>query len=150
MKLNVLKELLSKHPNTFPRFVLPNGNNIPPHAHVTEVGRVVRNFIDCGGQTGNEEKVLLQTHIGSDTEHRLRSDRFSKILELGGHVLSNDKLEVEVEYDCCVVAQYPIAEAIVEGERLDLILQRGKTQCRGRERRKDATEACCEAPAACC
>lgn len=151
MKLDVLKELVAKHPRTFPRFVLPDGDHIPAHAHVTEVGHVVKNYIDCSGETGQEEKVLLQTHVGSDTQHRLRSDRFAKILELGGRIVRNDKLNVEVEYDCCVVAQYPITEAKVEGKHLELLLIRGKTQCRARERHKEATrEACCETAAACC
>ncbi len=110
MKLHELVAALNKAPQTFPRFVLPDGDHIPAHAHVTEVGHVVKNFIDCGGVTGKEEKVLLQTHVGNDTEHGLRSDRFSKILQLGERVLPNDELNVEVEHDCCVVAQYPISE----------------------------------------
>ena len=144
MKLDALKDALSKHPGTFPRFVLPDGTFIPAHAHVTEVGHVVKSFIDCGGQAGREEKALLQTHVENDTEHRLRSDRLTKILQLGRRVLPNDQLDVEVEYDCCVVAHYPIAEARLEGEYLDLLLRHGRTECRARERREGAgNEACC-------
>jgi hypothetical protein len=55
-----------------------------------------------------------------------------------------------VEYDCCVVAQYPIAEARAEGDHLSLILQRGRTQCRARERReRGTTPDCCAASAGC-
>ena len=151
MKLSVLKDILRKHPGTLPRFVLPDGGVIPPHAHLTEVGHVIKKFIDCGGQSGAEEKVLLQTHVGNDTEHRLGSDRFANILELGGRILPNDKLDVEIEYDCCVVAQYPILEARREGAYVDIILQRGRTQCRARERWEAATKGgCCETTAACC
>jgi Family of unknown function (DUF6428) len=151
MKLKTLRDILRRHADTLPQFVLPDGSTIPHHAHLTEVGHVVKKFIDCGGQTGVEEKVLLQTHVGSDTEHRLRSDRFANILELGRSVLPNDQLEVEVEYDCCVVAQYPISEVKRQGEHLDIVLQRGRTQCRARERRKAATSGgCCEKTAACC
>ena len=151
MKLDLLKVALNRHPGMFIRFVLPDGDYIPGHAHVTEVGHVVRNFIDCGGQTGQEEKVVLQTHIGRDTEHRLDSDRFAKILQLSERVLPNDRLDVQVEYDCCVVAQYPIAEARLEGEHVDLLLSRGRTQCRAIERQESATEeACCGTTAACC
>src|SRR5437773_11146920 len=151
MTLRDLQGALEANPKTLPRFVLPNGDYVPPHAHVTEVGHVVRKFIDCGGLTGEEEKVLLQTHVGNDTDHRLRSDRFAKILELGRRVFPNDRLDVEIEYDCCVVAQYPIAETRLEGEHLDLLLNRGRTQCRARERREcAANEACCGTTAACC
>ena len=151
MTLQGLQNALEVNPKRFPRFVLPDGDYIPAHAHVTEVGYVVRNFIDCGGLTGKEEKVVLQTHVGKDTDHRLRSDRFAKILRLGDRVIPSACLDVDVEYDCCVVAQYPIAEVRPDGEHLNLILQRGRTQCRARERRvgENATD-CCASSAACC
>ncbi|PYK19909.1 MAG: hypothetical protein DME55_03695 [Verrucomicrobia bacterium] len=151
MTLHDLQNALEANPKRFPRFVLPNGDYIPAHAHVTEVGHLVRNFIDCGGLTGKEEKVVLQTHVGDDTEHRLQSDRFAKILQLGNRVIPNADLDVDVEYDCCVVAQYPIAETQLRGQYLDLILKRGRTQCRARERRQAETAAgCCAASASCC
>ena len=151
MKYEALKSVLERYPTTFPRFVLPDGDYIPAHAHVTEVGHVVRNFIDCGGLPGKEERVVLQTHVGNDSDHRLRSDRFAKILQLGNHVIPSADLDVDVEYDCCVVAQYPIAEAEPDGERLKLILGRGRTQCRARERRESQMAAdCCATSPACC
>jgi Family of unknown function (DUF6428) len=151
MKFNELIAALQQSPTTFPRFVLPDGDYIPAHAHLTEVGHVVRNFIDCGGLTGKEEKVVLQTHVGDDIDHRLRSDRFAQILQLGSRVVPSATLDVNVEYDCCVVAQYPIAGATLDGEHLNLILQRGRTQCRARERHEGATAANgCIASEACC
>jgi hypothetical protein len=94
---------------------------------------------------------VLQTHVGTDADHRLRADRFAKILELGNRVIPSADLDVDVEYDCCVVAQYPVAEARSDGEHLNLILRRGRTQCRARERRESETAAgCCAASAACC
>jgi Family of unknown function (DUF6428) len=131
--------------------VLPDGDYIPAHAHVTEVGHLVRNFIDCGGLSGKEEKVVLQMHVGDDSDHRLRSDRFAKILRLGKRVIRTADLDVDVEYDCCVVAQYPIVNVKPDSEHLNLILQRGRTQCRVRERRQNETAAtCCATSVACC
>jgi len=155
MKLRELKSILEAQPEKLPRFILPDGDQIPAHAHVTEVGHVVKNFIDCGGVMGKTETVLLQTHVGQDTDHRLRSDRFAKILQLGERVLPHDQLEVEVEYDCCVVAQYPIVEVKPAGKHLDVILGQRRTQCLAQERRKAAaasTERCCATTAvsACC
>jgi Family of unknown function (DUF6428) len=151
MKLHDLQHTLETNPRLFPRFVLPDGDYIPAHAHVTEVGHVVRKFIDCGGLTGKEEKILLQTHVGKDTDHQLRADRFAKILRLGNRVIPGADLDVDIEYDCCVVAQYPIAEARPDGDYLNLILRRGRTQCRARERRESKTTAdCCATSAACC
>jgi len=151
MTFRDLQNALETNPNRFPRFVLPDGDYIPAHAHLTEVGHLVRNFIDCGGLGGKEERVVLQTHVGDDTDHRLRSDRFAKILRLGRRVIPSANLDVDVEYDCCVVAQYPIADAKPDGEHLNLILQRGRTQCRVRERRQSETAAAgCATSAACC
>jgi hypothetical protein len=151
MTFRDLQNALEANPNRFPRFVLPDGDYIPAHAHVTEVGHLVRNFIDCGGLGGKEEKVVLQTHVGDDTDHRLRSDRFAKILRLGRRVIPSANLNVDVEYDCCVVAQYPIADAKSDGKHLNLMLHRGRTQCRVRERRQDETTAAgCATSAACC
>ncbi len=152
MKLSDLRSVLERHPDSFSRFVLPNGDYIPPHAHVTEVGHVVKNFIDCGGVTGKSERVLLQTHVGQDTDHRLKSHRFAKILQLGRRVLPHEGLEVEVEYDCCVVAQYPVSNAKLSGGHLDVILGKKRTQCLAQERQKAATagSCCARAASACC
>jgi len=150
MTLRDLQETLEKHPSNFSRFVLPGGNYIPAHAHVTEVSHIVRNFIDCGGMIGREEKIVLQTHVGNDKEHRLRSNRFAKILELGTRVIPSSDLHVDIEYDCCVVAQYPVTGVRPEGDYLNLMLQRGRTQCRARERREaDVADSCCQAESAC-
>jgi hypothetical protein len=153
MKLSDLRTALEKYPDTLPRFVLPDGDFIPAHAHVTEVGHVSKIFIDCGGVLGKSEMVLLQTHVGRDTEHRLKSDRFARILELGARVVPHDQLEVQVEYDCCVVAQYPVLEVKPADEHLDVVLGRRQTQCLAQERRKAAAanaNTCCETAAACC
>jgi hypothetical protein len=152
MKLSDLRAVLENHPDSLPRFVLPDGDFIPSHAHVTEVGHVLKNFIDCGGVAGKSETVLLQTHVGQDTEHRLKSERFAKILELGERVLPHDQLEVEIEYDCCVVAQYPVSEVKPSGAYLDVFLGKRRTQCLAQERRKTAPAgACCStAASACC
>ena len=153
MKFSDLRAILAKQPNTLPRFVLPDGDSIPAHAHVTEVGHVAKNFIDCGGVTGRNETVLIQTHVGLDTDHRLRADRFAKILQLGERVLPHNELEVEVEYDCCVVAQYPVTAVRSAGDHLDIVLGKRRTQCLAQERRKEAAApeaGCATATSACC
>ncbi|MFN2509419.1 MAG: DUF6428 family protein [Chthoniobacterales bacterium] len=150
MNLHQLKAVLRDHPGQLARFILPDGDQIPAHVHVTEVGHALRNYIDCGGATGKTEACLLQTWVGEDTEHRLTTDRLHEILLLGGRVLPHEDLEVEVEYDCCVVGQYVIGDAKGEGDHLDLHLENKRTQCRARERRLLAAEASCCGAAACC
>jgi hypothetical protein len=50
--LNIKKMKLSeiKTANTLENvtFLLPNGTYVPEHFHVTEVGLITKNFIDCG------------------------------------------------------------------------------------------------------
>lgn len=150
MKLSDLHAALKKYHQTYPRFVLPNGEPIPPHAHITEVGHVVKNFIDCGGVIGKNETVILQTHIGGDTDHRLTSRRLAKILQLGERVLPHDQFEVAVEYDCCVVSQYPVEETKRDGDYLDVYLGRSRTQCLARERQISPDACCANAAKACC
>jgi hypothetical protein len=150
MKLHELLAKLKDFPATFPRFVLPDGNYIPSHTHDNEVGPVVKNFIDCGGVIGKNESVLLQTHVENDTDHRLRSDQFAKILQLGERVLRQGEFDVEVEYDCCVVSQYPITQVKLNGSHFDIVLGQKRTQCLAQERAKhESAEACC-APASPC
>ena len=149
MKLDTLKSVLRQYPQTYPRFILPDGGQIPAHAHITEIGYTRKNFIDCGGLSGQAETVVLQAHVMEDTEHQLTSERLSKILHLSDRVLPHERLDVEVEYDCCVVSQYPIAEARAAGDHLDIILGNKRTQCLARERAQTETKAACCSTSSC-
>ena len=149
MTLHELRLSLEAYPDALPRFILPDGDLIPAHAHVTEVGYVTKRFIDCGGEIGHQESVVLQTWVGDDMEHRLTSGRFVTILQLGARVLPGDDLPVEVEYDCCVVAQYPIDGVEPNRDHLDILLGSKRTQCLARERRLAGESAPREA-ATCC
>ena len=151
MKISTLRSILTLHADAFPRFTLPDGDQIPAHFHVTEVGHLARKFIDCGGVTGESEACVLQTWVGQDVEHRLTAARLDQILQLGARVLPERDLDVEVEYDCCVVAQYPIVAAAAAGDYLELTLGNKKTQCLARERRSAEAESdCCTAPSSTC
>jgi hypothetical protein len=135
MKLHDLKSILRSHPASHPRFVLPDGDEIPAHFHITEVGHVTKRFIDCGGTLHDKiEACVLQTWVAEDVDHRLDGATFAKILDLGAQVLPHDSLEVEVEYDCCVVSQYPIEEARIHGDQIELRLGQKQTDCLAREK----------------
>jgi hypothetical protein len=45
MKLSELKNILIQHPAAHLHFVLPNGNFVPAHAHVSEVARIDKRFM---------------------------------------------------------------------------------------------------------
>jgi hypothetical protein len=60
MKLHELKSLLRAHPTALPRFILPGGDQIPAHFHLTEVGYVAKKFVDCGGTFRDRERAFCK------------------------------------------------------------------------------------------
>ncbi|MEP6975662.1 MAG: DUF6428 family protein [Spartobacteria bacterium] len=82
----------------------------------------------------------------------LDAGRFADILDLGQPVLTSDDLDVEVEWDCCVISQYPIESAQVSGDQIEFQFQlaANHTDCLAKE--KCGCESESEAPiaAGCC
>ena len=128
MRLNKLKSLLSDKTDKSVRFVLPDDNEIPVHAAVTEVGYSLRKYVEPDGATGQSETAVVQVYTGGDPEHRVQIEDFIEMLELGGKVLPHDDLEVEVECDCCIVVQYPVAGVVSNDDRVDVILGHKQTR----------------------
>jgi hypothetical protein len=108
MKLNELKAVLARHPETTLRFVLPNGESVPAHAHVTEVARVEKRFIDCGGTLRSDLMCRLQTWTANDYEHRLTAGKLLGILNKAGSFLAPGDMEVDVEHEVQFISQFPL------------------------------------------
>lgn len=96
MKLSEIKSAL-KNLSQF-AFQLPNGDLVPNHFHVTEVGKITKNFIDCGGVVRNEEVANFQLWEANDYDHRLHPEKLVHIIELSEDKLQIPDLEIEVEY----------------------------------------------------
>lgn len=96
MKLSEIKNEL--HQLEKIAFQLPNGELVPNHFHVTEVGKITKNFIDCGGTVRKEEVVNFQLWDANDYDHRLHPEKLVKIIELSEKVLGIEDLNIEVEY----------------------------------------------------
>lgn len=129
MKLSEFKQTLSAHPAAEVRFVLPIGTKVPPHAHVTEVARIDKRFVDCGGTFRTESVCRLQTWFQNDTDHRLSAGKLVGILEKAGSFLGNDDLEVDVEYEAPFISQFPIASVEAEDGLLVIHLGIKRTAC---------------------
>ena len=96
MKLSELKShLINLETITF---VLPNGELVPAHFHVTEVGQIEKNFIDCGGTVRKEKTIGLQLWKSIDFDHRLEASKLISIIEMSEKQLSLSDDEIEVEY----------------------------------------------------
>lgn len=132
--------LLEVHPNQALCIVLPNGEAIAPHFHITEVGHVTKNFMDCGGTHRKTESCLLQTWVYSDVDHRLETSKLANILRIAGDVLPSLDLPVEIEHESGVVSQYPVTAGSSDGHTLTLTTGLKHTACL-------AMDLCC-APAA--
>lgn len=96
MKLSEIKKHLSEL--TTIAFQLPNGDLVPKHFHVTEVGKVTKHFIDCGGMVRTEEVVNFQLWEANDYDHRLHPEKLVHIIELSEKTLGLTEADIEVEY----------------------------------------------------
>ncbi|APG59142.1 DUF6428 family protein [Christiangramia salexigens] len=89
-------------------FELPDGQLVPEHFHVTEVGKISKQFIDCGGTLRNEEKISFQLWEENDYNHRLHPEKLIKIIELAKSKLQLGDHEIEVEYQGESINKYEL------------------------------------------
>lgn len=104
MKLSKIKEHLSKLRTI--NFKLPNGNLVPPHFHITEIGKITKHFIDCGGVLRKEERVNFQLWNANDYNHRLHPEKLIQIIELAEKTLNLKDYEIEIEYQSETIGKY--------------------------------------------
>lgn len=104
MKLSEIKEHLTQLKTI--EFKLPNGDLVPEHFHVTEVGKVTKHFIDCGGVLRKEERINFQLWNANDYNHRLHPEKLVHIIELSEKTLNLKDAEIEVEYQGETIGKY--------------------------------------------
>lgn len=122
MKLSQVKALLPTLDNV--AFKLENGTFVPDHFHVTEVGMVTKNFIDCGGTIRNEKTVNFQLWNANDFDHRLKPTKLLNIIQLSEEKLGIEDAEIEVEYQSETIGKYALAF-----DGTNFILQNKTTAC---------------------
>lgn len=123
------KEGLSSHSGLPIRIVTPACHLVPDHFHVTEVGRVHKTFVDCGGTKRESVSCMLQVWTANDVEHRLNTDKLLKIMNLGASILGSEDMPVEVEYGQEVAAQYVVFALRAEAGVLNILLVGKQTDC---------------------
>jgi hypothetical protein len=104
MKLSAIKNSLSRLDKV--AFQLPNGEFVPSHFHVTEVGVIQKRFIDCGGTLRSETVVNFQLWEADDYDHRLAPKKLNSIIALSEEKLGIEDWEVEVEYQGETIGKY--------------------------------------------
>ncbi|MEP6931253.1 MAG: DUF6428 family protein [Flavobacterium sp.] len=126
MKLSQIKQILPTLENV--EFQLENGTFVPEHFHVTEVGIITKNFIDCGGVIRNEKVVNFQLWNANDFEHRLKPNKLLHIIKLSEDKLGIEDFEIEVEYQSDTIGKYDLT---FNGK--NFILQNKTTACLAEE-----------------
>ena len=134
MNLIELKELLASYPEREMRFVLPGGKVIPAHYHITEVGRVTKDFIDCGGTVRSASACVLQAWVAvNDEDHRLTAGKLNTILGMAEKILAKGDLPVELEFEAPVISQFSIGEVKVDAGAIVFGLETKHTDCLAKE-----------------
>lgn len=129
MNISEFKTHLESRPDAELRFVLPDGDVIPAHAHITEVGRLDKAFIDCGGVIHRTSICLLQAWVADDVDHRFRPGGLAKVIAGAEPLLKSDDLPVEVEYEDCSITQFPVEDAAFADGVLTFALGAKHTDC---------------------
>jgi hypothetical protein len=122
MKLSQVKSILKSVEAV--NFILADGTLVPEHFHVTEVGLITKNFIDCGGTVRKETVVNFQLWDANDFEHRLKPQKLLNIIELSEKVLGIEDFEIEVEYQAQTIGKYDL-----DFNGNDFVLLDKKTAC---------------------
>jgi len=129
MKISEFKTQLETHPDAELRFVLPDGDVIPAHAHITEAGRVDKSFIDCGGTIRQTSVCTLQAWVADDVEHRFLPGKLAGVLDIAAPLFRSDDLDVEIEYEDCAISQFPVLEVSAVDNVLTFKLGSKHTDC---------------------
>lgn len=110
------------------KFKLENGEEIPAHFHITEVGEISRKFIDCGGTLRENSKINFQLYVADDVDHRLAPSKLLGIVRKSEKVLGLEDLEIEVEYQSGTIGKF---ELDIDGE--SFVLTSTHTDCLAKE-----------------
>lgn len=156
MQLADLKSLLTEHADRSFRIRLPDGGAIPVSFHVTEVGRLQKTFLDCGGTLRESTTCQLQIWVGEDYDHRIETGKLAAILDKAKSILPDDSVPVEIEYEDRVISQYTLTGHELLDDAVVLLLAHKHTECLAPElcglpslNRLPAIGAKC-GPAGCC
>ncbi len=100
-KINIMKlEQFKNHLKSLTEvtFLKPDGTKIPQHFHITEVGQINKQFIDCGGTVRNENVISMQLWESIDLWHRLEPNKLLSIIDISIEKLGIGNHEIEIEY----------------------------------------------------
>ena len=155
MNLESLKRMLAGDPSAQLMIQIGSEQNVAAHFHLTEVGKISKDFIDCGGVRRSSEKCVLQTYVANDVEHRLAPSKFLGILEKASVLGFGDETEVEIEVQGATIETYSVADVVNENGFLILRANPIQTACLapdacGLPVSSGQSSGCCSSQSDCC
>ena len=129
MNLQEFKFALSQHPDHELGIRFDSGQEIAAHFHVTEIGKVTKDFVDCGGTRRMTVSCVLQTLVANDFDHRLKSDKLATIIKKASVLDLDDSLPMEVEVQTDTIGVYAFAAATAENGKLVFTIDSKQTAC---------------------
>ncbi len=156
MKLSEMKQILTTLHEL--NFQLEDGTYVPAHAHITEIGMIHKQFIDCGGTIRQEKKINFQLWNADDYDHRLLPSKLLNIIKLSEESIVIEDCEIEVEYQNNTIGKYGLS---FDGKNFILTNQLtaclASDQCGIPEKKKvklselkTNVKSCCSPDSGCC
>jgi hypothetical protein len=99
------------------------------HFHVTEVGLVTKDFIDCGGVRRSDQACVLQTLVAHDTDHRLSPQKLAGILGKSTALGMDPSLPVDVELQGTSIETWRVVSMATRENTLVFALAPKQTAC---------------------
>lgn len=134
---------------------IPGAGALAPHFHITEVGKVTKDFVDCGGVRRSETACVLQTLVAHDTEHRLSAPRLAGILSKTSTLGLADDLPVDIEIQGKSIETWRVASIVGESDRMVIHVAPKRTACLAQDKcgldvLPIAAGGCCDSQSNCC
>ena len=122
MKLSEFKSKLEKVEQL--EFVLQNGQKVPSHFHITEVGMTTKQFTDCGNTFRIQKTATIQLWTSVDFDHRLDSKKVLEIIRSTDKMFEGEDLDIEVEFQQETVGKFGL-----DFTNNQFVLTNTKTDC---------------------
>ena len=123
MKLSQFKSALQlAKPASNPQFLQINGLPVAAHYHITEIGLILKNYVDCGGVVRQERKASMQLWLANDTDHRLSTEKLLGIIEKSEQLFG---FQFTAKKTTCLATDH----CGISNEQLPLEMQKKNTAC---------------------
>ncbi len=140
-------------------FVLQNGQKVPSHFHITEIGMTTKQFTDCGNTFRTSKTATFQLWTSVDFHHRLDTKKVLMIINSTEKMFAGEDLDIEIEYQQETVGKFGL-----DFINNQFILTNTKTDCLAKENCgiptekikvklneiKEKAASCCSPDSGCC